>query len=288
MITLFESMTIKQGDLLRFEPDGRCQLFDLYQRLERGVMKSYTPRDPIQTWDQMWTVLDVVIDRDKPLCIVQMCSAQGAKGWVVMVASGWHPERGSNLLRHNFEIIEDCDEFKCDKMPLTPQQIHRRMTEFRIGTLIKPNREVNIRMRMEELRRARRGLNEQRLNPASGCRLDELYPTLPAPGALLRFDLTNKSAGRWRYKPDEQQVGEGDIGYRNLAIGVKSFRTSTGEMSWSLESPFVLAHPDAAITLLPCEPVLIGDLKPYVKIMVNTVRRDSEILWSPVSDLVIV
>ncbi len=115
MITLFESMTIKQGDLLRFEPDGRCQLFDLYQRLERGVMQSYTPLDPIQTWDQIWTVLDVVIDRDKLLCIVQMCSAQGAKGWVVMVADGQHPARGSNLLRHNFEIIEDYGEFNCDK-----------------------------------------------------------------------------------------------------------------------------------------------------------------------------
>jgi len=29
-------------------------------------------------------------------------------------------------------------------MPLTPQQIHRRMTEFRIGTLIKPNREIKL------------------------------------------------------------------------------------------------------------------------------------------------
>lgn len=150
------------------------------------------------------------------------------------------------------------------------------------------DKEVDIRVRMEELRRRQRGLNEQRLNPASGCRLDELYPTLPASGALLRFDPSNKGEGRWRYKPDKQQVGEGDIGYRNLAIGVKSFRTSTGEMSWSLESPFVLVHPDAAITLLPCEPVLVGDHTPYIKIMVNTVRRDSEILWSPVSDLVIV
>jgi len=116
-------------------------------------------------------------------------------------------------------------------------------------------------------------------------RLDELYPTLPAPGAMLKFDPKNlKTEGRWRHP-----IESGEMGYRNLAMGVRSFMNpNTLEPSWSLEFPAVMVRPDAISTLLPCEAVMIGGHTPYVKIMVNSVRRDSEILWAPVSDLVLV
>ena len=142
-------------------------------------------------------------------------------------------------------------------------------------------KEIDIRMRLEELRRNQRGLNEQRVHPASGTRLDELYPTMPAPGALLRFDPKNvKSEGRWRHP-----IENGEMGYRNLATGVKR---SYDNMTWTLMSPFVMVHPEAMATLLPCEPALVGDHTAFVRIMVNSVRRDSEILWAPVTDLVLV
>jgi hypothetical protein len=122
-----------------------------------------------------------------------------------------------------------------------------------------------------------------RIFPAS-TRLADLYPTLPAPGAMLKFDPSNKSAGRW-----EHPIGSMNKGFRNLAVGVRSFMNPhTLEPSWSLEFPAIIVRPDAILTLLPCEAVMIGGHTPYVKIMVNSVRRDSDILWAPVDDLVLV
>lgn len=149
-------------------------------------------------------------------------------------------------------------------------------------------KKIDLRIRLESLVREQRRLNESHLHPSSGTRLDVFYPTLPAPGALLRFDPENKMSGCW-----EHPHGSGNRGFRNLAQDVQSYRTHEGKTSWALNMsarflPAIMVPGDAISTLLPCEPVLIGDHTPYVKIMVNSIRRDSEILWAPVSDLVLV
>lgn len=149
-------------------------------------------------------------------------------------------------------------------------------------------KEVRLRIQIDACKREVRGLKDlPATSTGSGTRLDELYPTLPAPGAMLKFDPSNKAEGRW-----EHPIGSKNRGFRNLSQGVKSFRTNDGRVSWSLDmsngTPAVMVRPDAISTLLPCEPAMIGDHTPYVKIMVNSVRRDSEILWAPVNDLVLV
>lgn len=42
------------------------------------------------------------------------------------------------------------------------------------------------------------------------------------------------------------------------------------------------------MALLPDESVLIGDHTDFVRVMVNSVRRDSDVLCAPVYDLVLV
>ncbi len=145
-------------------------------------------------------------------------------------------------------------------------------------------KEIRLRVQIEELKRDSRGLKHVKpTSVGSGIRLDELFPTMPAAGALLKFDPNNKKEGRWKHVTES---GE-EPGYRNLPQGVKppapgDARTGT------LVFPAVMVHPEAVSTLLPCDPTMIGGHTWYVKIMVNSVRRDSEILWCPVSDLVLV
>ncbi len=105
MIGLFECMQLQSGSLLEFTPDGRYESLCLYERCERGVMGKPQLLDQIRSDDKLWTVLETIIDRDHIICIAQLCSSNGAKGWICL-ASDSHPGKGPNLIRHNFEIIE--------------------------------------------------------------------------------------------------------------------------------------------------------------------------------------
>lgn len=130
-------------------------------------------------------------------------------------------------------------------------------------------REVRIRIRLEKLREI--------VRPFSGARLIEFYPTMFAPGALLKFDSADPDReGRWKDAENNP--------CRNLPIGLMPCHY--GNQGHTLTSPFVLVRSDAISTLLPGRALLVME-SPWIKIMVNSNRRDSDILWSPISDLIL-